>query len=613
MNISVMSLVHTNYFLFNDNETGEKRCKLVLTQSDRDTLSAIIENKPVPEECSENLVNNFEYFQDNMARGDIDLDAIWRGISKLVMVDISLDADSDRPQVIFESLNSTGLELSKTDLIRNYLLMDLRPDMQEEIYADFWRPMEKMFERDPREFDEFMKNYLTVRKRQIPTIRDMYPTFKEYARGQLAKKSIKELVADIHHLAKFYALLAFEDEQDGKLNQRIRNINALKNHTAYPFLLEIYADYDGGRISRDSILEMFEMVESYTFRRAVCEIPTNSHNLTFAGLVDRMGNDKRVERLKAAFLQMSGYRRFPTDKEFEARLAIKDVYNTVHIRKHLFDRLENHGRKERVNVDDYTLEHVMPQNDNLSEEWKDMLGPDWKDVHEECLHMVGNLTLTGYNSELSDRPFLEKRDMAGGFADSPLRLNADLAGLGRWGRPEILERGRSLAKKASEVWGYPDPPPGILETHTAKMGEDDDDDPEYEEAGPAPQFESQLARASVQVQSNTDMLMSQIRQRFSCVEEVYSRWLMLYVRKPTERKTLFALLWCGKNTANVAFRIDPDAFEASENVRKVAGWFFPAGTERRISLTADTAPEIMANLEHAHNATLRALDIRRVR
>ncbi len=593
-----------NYYLFNNEETGEDRYKLVLTMSDHDTLRAIIEKRQIPNKHSENLVNNFEYFQNKIDSGRFGLDTIWRGISKLAMVDISLDAD-DKPQIIFESLNSTGLDLSKTDLIRNYLLMGLEPDKQEHIYTNFWYPLEEGFKEDPQKFDNFIKDYLTIKTGQIPVIRDIYPVFKEYAQ----KRPIEELVQNIHYLAKFYTRLAFEGEQDAELKHVIQNINALKIDVTYPFLIEIYADCtdsDGNLASKDSkneILEIFRMVESYIFRRAICDIPTNSLGKTFASLTDRVDKARRVESLKAAFQLMSGNMRLPTDKEFESRLISKDVYNTVRIRKHILYRLENHSRKEKVYDDDYTIEHIMPQNENLSQEWKDMLGRHWKDIHEEYLHTVGNLTLTRYNSEMSDKPFLEKRKV---FADSPIRLNADLAKLEHWGKSEILERSRSLAKKATDVWTHPHLDQKILGEYT-KM--DEDDDPEDDDHI----WESNLAHTSVQVRNNIDSLVSQIHQRFDCVKEPDSQWLKFYIRKPTERKTMFAVLHCSLSTANVMFRIDPDTFKVGENTRKVAGWFFPAGTERRVKLTAETIPEIMDNLAHAHDVTLHALDMWRDR
>lgn len=582
----------SNYFLFNNEEVGDKRYKLVLTQSDRDTLYAIIENRPIPEKHSKNLINNFEYFQNNIAKSNLDLDTIYRGLSKLVVVDISLDPNNDKPQIIFESLNSTGLELSQTDLIRNYILMGLKRDLQEKLYSNYWHPMEESFGNSEM-FDDFIRDYLTIKTGQIPNIRDVYTSFKEYA----PKQQIEKLVSDIHYFAGFYTRLIFENEQDEELNQTIHNINMLKSNVTYPFLLEVYVDYDHNLISRNEILEIFRMTESYVFRRAICDIPTKSHNSTFAGLGDQIDKKQYVESLKATFCLMGSYRIFPTDSEFTDRFILKDVYNTTRIRKHLLGRLENYTRKERVNIEEYTIEHIMPQNKDLSQKWKDDLGADWEEIHVKYLHTAGNLTLTGYNSELSNRPFLEKRDMEGGFADSPIRLNSDLAKLERWGKSEIIERSKTLARKAIEVWRYPYTPQETLDKYSA-MDEDDDDE------DLSPKWESNLVQASKQVRHNIENLVSQIHQSFDCVAEPYSWWLSFYTKKPTKPNNRFALLNCRKNTANVMFRIDPDTFKEDKNVRKVVGWFFPRGTERRISITSENIPQIMALLKHSYNTTV---------
>ena len=589
----------SNYFLFNSEESGDKRYKLVLTQSDRETLYAIIENRPLPENHSKNLVNNFEYFQNNIIKSELDLDTIYRGICKLVVVDISLDPNNDKPQIIFESLNSTGLALSQTDLIRNYILMGLEREVQERIYADFWHPMEKSFG-DSQEFDDFIRDYLTIQTGQIPNIRDVYSSFKEYA----TRQPIEKLVSDIHYFAGFYTRLIFENEQDVELNNMIHNINALKSNVAYPFLLEVYVDYDRDIISRNEILEIFELVESYVFRRAICDIPTNSLNKTFAGLTDLIDKSKYVESLKAVLCLMGSYRKFPTDNEFVDSFVLKDVYNTTRIRKHLLDRLENHGRKERVNIEEYTIEHIMPQNKDLSQKWMDDLGSDWKEIHEKYLHTAGNLTLTGYNSELSDSSFLQKRNMEGGFADSPIRLNTDIARLEKWDKSEILKRSNTLAEKSRDVWKYPHTSKEILEKYSA-MNEEEDED----EEDPHAKWEYNLEQASEQIRHNVDLLISQIHQKFDCIAEPQSWWLRFYIKKPTERKNMFALLNCNQNKANVMFRIDPDTFKDVQNVRKVAGWFFPRGTERRISITLENIPQIMSLLEHAYDTTVSSLRI----
>ena len=583
-----------NYFLFNSEETDEKRYKLILTQSDRDTLINIIECRQIPEKVSKNLVNNFQYFQNNISKGEIDLDTLYRGIRKLIVVDISLDASHDRPQLIFESLNSKGLELSQADLIRNYVMMGLEREEQNKIYRDFWHPMEESFGYSEK-FDYFIRSYLTVQTGQIPNIRDVYSSFKEYF---ASRQSVEELISEIYYFSRFYTRLAFEKEPDTVLNQIICDINALKVDVAYPFLLEVYVDYDRNVISMDEIREIFEMVESYVFRRAICDIPTKSLNKTFASLAGQIKKRQYVESLKAVFCLKSRYRRFPTDKEFESRFILKDIYNTTRIRRHLLDRLENHAKKERASIEDYTLEHIMPQNKNLSQKWKEDLGPNWMEIHEKYLHTAGNLTLTGYNSEMGDRSFLEKRDMEGGFADSPIKLNADLAKIDRWDESAICNRSMLLAAKSIGIWKYPHLPEKILQKHSKTEEYDDEDDEDL-----SPQWEERLARTSEQVRQNIATLITGICEKLDCITEPHSKYMRFYTKKPIERKNMFALLWCGKDVANVAFRIDPDTFKDDENIRSVAGWFFPRRTERRIALTENTITQIMSLLEHSYDAT----------
>lgn len=589
-----------NSFLFNRDEIGEKQYKLILTQSDKDTLISILEDKELPEKFSKNIVNNYKFFQDKILQSEISLDDLYKGILKLIIVDISLDSNYDNPQLIFESLNSTGLELAQADLIRNFVLMGLEQKQQEKIYENFWYPMEQSFghAEGSKQFDRFMRDYLTIKTGQIPNIDDVYSSFKEYFIS--GNKSVEKIVSDIHYFAKFFTKLVFETEQEPKLKQIIRDINTLKVEVAYPFLLEVYVDYDQGKITKDEILDIFSMVESYVFRRAICDIPTNSLNKTFANLPSAIEKDKYIESIKAAFCLKDSYRRFPKDDEFRSQLIVKNVYNTRRIIKHLLDKLENYDRKEHVNVDDYTLEHIMPQNKNLSQEWKNDLGPKWMDIHEMYLHTAGNLTLTGYNSELGDKSFLEKRDMEGGFAHSPIRINSTLSKLEHWNEEEIVKRANSLADMAIKIWRYP----SISEEALAKYSiveEDDDDDDDAESKTPT--WDIRLSNASNEVKQNINSLISLITTNFECVIEPKYKWLFVYTKKPTERKYLFSVITCGKNTANIMFRINPNSFKNDKNIREVVGFFFPRGTERRMSITEELLPQIIHSLEHAHSTT----------
>ncbi|MEK7756928.1 MAG: DUF262 domain-containing protein, partial [Planctomycetota bacterium] len=208
------------------------------------------------------------------------------------------------------------------------------------------------------------------------------------------------------------------------------DLRELKVDVAFPFLLELYGDCTAQRLTKAELLRATRWVESYVFRRAVCGIPTNSMNKTFATFTRALKKDRYLESIAAHFLLLPSYRRFPADDEFQRELQVKDLYN-FRSRSYWLRRLENYDRKERVPVDEYTIEHILPQNENLSPQWKADLGPDWERIQKTWLHTLGNLTLTGYNPELSDRPFTEKRDMKGGFADSPLRMNQGLAKLDR--------------------------------------------------------------------------------------------------------------------------------------------------------------------------------------
>ncbi len=236
---------------------------------------------------------------------------------------------------------------------------------------------------------------------------------------------------------------------------------------AYPFFLKLHDDYQAKRFSRTDFLRIIRLVESYVFRRAVCGVPTQGMNKTFATLGHEIGGDDYLASFEARLVQLGSGSRFPTDDEFARQIVVKDLYNfrNRNVKNYWLGRLENHGRKERVDVEEYTIEHVMPRNPNLSSEWREALGPEWRKVQDAYLHTLGNLTLTGYNPELSDRPFREKRDMDGGFANSPIRLNRDLAKLDRWTEAEIVARGRELARLACEVWPFPSVSATTLDRH----------------------------------------------------------------------------------------------------------------------------------------------------
>lgn len=448
--------IRENYLL-NKFGKSDQHYKLLLTQSDKDTLISLVKGTELPQVASPSVLRNFRFFKEQIDTIGVDPNKVYRGIGKLIIVDISLDRTHDNPQLIFESLNSTGLDLSQADLIRNYVLMGLEPEKQEEIYNDYWYRMEQSFgfENYSSHFDRFMRDYLTTKSRSgtIPKIDHVYEAFKGFLHNT-QDQNVEDIVADVYKYSKYFVKLAFVQEEDLELKQAFRDINVLRVDVAYPLLLELYDDYAAHRLSKKDFMAILRLVESYVFRRMICGIPTNTLNKTFATFSREINKDHYLESVQAAFLLKDSYRRFPKDAEFWYQFTIKDIYN-LRVRNHVLGKLENHGRKERVDVGEYTIEHIMPQNENLSAEWQQDLGEDWQTIQAEYLHTIGNLTLTGYNSELSDRPFNEKRDMQGGFKDSPIRLNRSLANLEHWNKEQINQRAIALADLALEIWKAP--------------------------------------------------------------------------------------------------------------------------------------------------------------
>ena len=443
----------SNYYLFNADEEDELRYKQLLTKHDKETLICLLENRALPAENSTLLKDNYRFFEDKLS--SVDLKTVYTGIQKLKIVDITLDRSEDNPQLIFESLNSTGLSLSPADLIRNYVLMGQEPRFQNRLYEAYWFPMEEGFEdQHAKRFDRFVRDYLTFRTRKIPNISRVYDEFKGYLPNTGTSAELECHVKDISRYAKHYVDFAMLQERDSELRACLEDIHELRVEVAYPFLLEVYEDYAQERLEKADVIEILRLIESYVFRRAVCNWPTNRLNRIFASLLPNIDKSNYLKSLKNAFSEMRTYSHYPTDGEFILQLIVRDVYN-FKVPKYLLRKLENHERKEPINVDEYTIEHVMPQE--LTEEWQRDLGEGWRQTHERYLHTIGNLTLTGYNPEYKNLPFKEKRDMPKkGFRTSPLYLNKRLAHAEQWNKSAIIARGKELVERALKIWIYPD-------------------------------------------------------------------------------------------------------------------------------------------------------------
>ncbi len=444
-----------NMLLKNEYEDGDERYKLLLTENDRDILISLVERKPIPDNTISRLLVNYEYFAGQIEKNKLLPSEIYESIGKLQIVNITLDRTIDDAQAIFESLNSTGKELSESDLIRNYILMGLKNDEQMYVYEHMWRPMELLFEYEKQGsvMDRFFRDYLTVKLTRIPKIDNIYEEFKSYHLN-CEFSSIQDLCTDLLKYSKYYTDMVFVRSSNMEICSLYSDIKDLKMEVVFPFLLKVHNDFKEGIISEDDFIEILKMCISYVFRRSICDIPTNSLNKTFATLRNEIKPDDYINSIKAFFILRDDYKQFPDDDKFVSAFESRDIYN-MRSRNYILSHLENYNNKASIIIENYTIEHIMPQNTKLNDEWKKELGPDWREIQKKYIHTIGNLTLTAYNSEMSDRPFMVKMDMQGGFKESALRLNAYLVKLTEWNEEHINERAKLLSDKAKEIWTYP--------------------------------------------------------------------------------------------------------------------------------------------------------------
>ena len=458
-----------NMLLKNEYEVGGERYKLLLTETDRDILIRLVESKPIPDGTKSRLIDNYKFFSGKIADRDLQPAEIYESIGKLQIVNITLDRTMDDAQAIFESLNSTGKELSESDLIRNYVLMGLEPSEQTYVYEHLWRPMEQLFVYETQDsvMDSFFRHYLTMKLTRIPKQGRVYEEFKLYHLN-CEFGTIRELCQDLLNYAKFYTDIVFKRSNNAELKRLYEDIVDLRMEVSYPFLLKVHNDCAEGTITEDNLKEILRLCISYVLRRSICDIPTNSMNKTFATLRNSIRPDDYMNSVKAFFVLQDTYKEFPDNDKFMAAFMSRDIY-TMRARNYILSRLENFGNKAPIIIENYTIEHIMPQNTSLSPEWQHDLGVNWKEIQKTYIHTIGNLTLTAYNSEMSDRPFMDKMNMPGGFKESALRLNAYLVKLTEWNEDHIKERAQQLAAKAVQIWPYPSLTNAELAPYTAEV------------------------------------------------------------------------------------------------------------------------------------------------
>ncbi|MGL2480646.1 GmrSD restriction endonuclease domain-containing protein [Helicobacter pylori] len=439
-------------YLINNNKDGDKKFRLILSESDKDTLLSLIDkNKRKPSEPSVKIMENFKLFEKWISENTDKLETIVKGLEKLMIVWIALEKGKDDPQLIFESMNSKGIELTQTDLIRNYIIMETETEeKQKDFYNGYWRAMEENFKQNETLFNRFVRHYLTIKTGKIPNIKKVYEAFKDYQ--QKGGIEIEDLLKDLQKYCGYFCQIAFKKEADKDLNKALSFLVDLEMDVVYPLLLELYSDYSDGVLSNQDFTPIIDLTESYLCRRAVCGFGSNGLNKIFPSFIKKIDKKQYLKSVEKHFGSLKGNQRFPNNDEFKDSFITIDFYH-LKKSKYFLERLENPGTKEPVDTQKCDIEHIMPQT--LNPKWEGDLGENFKAIHEKYLHTIGNLTLTGYNSEYRNKPFKEKKDMEKGFKQSPLRLNQSLKDLESFGEEEIEKRANDLADWALKIWTYP--------------------------------------------------------------------------------------------------------------------------------------------------------------
>ena len=451
-------------YLVDEYQEDERKVKLKPIKKDMQAFDALL-YKPKDQYIKEsNVTRNYDFFYDKITRAGLTLDELFETIKKLEVINIRLDEDDD-PQLIFESLNSTGLDLSEADKIRNYLLMSLAPVEQDNLYTRFWNPIEEFTKYEP---SSFVRDYLTMKQGKIGRIDKIYFIFKEYA--EVANIDRATLLEDMYHYAKIYNHVDTAKVGTDKLNRKLNQLRTLDSTIAYPFFMAFFDYASKVELAETEIYQVLDVIEAYWARRIICNLPSNALNKVFATLhrdvlnyVDKSSGystNSYIDVLTYVLLKKGGSSVFPSDDEVKGDFKTRQVYKMpVNSRMFILERMENQDNNERHDVvkelteKNITIEHIMPQT--LSSKWKATLGDDWERIHEQCLHTMANLTLTGYNSQYSNLTFIEKRNMQKGFKDSAFRLNNFVKSCEQWTETELKARQKELQNVFMRLWPMP--------------------------------------------------------------------------------------------------------------------------------------------------------------
>ncbi len=411
------------------------------------------------------IISNFAFFAARLNADNVE--TVLTGLGKLMFVEVSLERGKDDAQRIFESLNSTGLELSQGDLIRNFILMGLSRRRQNDVYVRYWQQIE-INARDLRtnqsRVSDFIRDYLTLKAKRIPNKSGVYADFKERFPA-LDGAGLDHLLEELKALSRHYRkLINPEEEPDADIRRQLRDLEQLEINVSYPFLLQVFSDYEAGRLGKADLIALLELMQSFVWRRFILGLPTNALNKIFMRLYEDVQLGDYLASVARSLVKRRGAQRFPSNHEVETEVVKKDFYNIKpRNRTYFLQRLENHNNNEPVQLEgncNITVEHVFPQNPDAS--WLEALGPDaFREFAENRLHTIGNLTLSGNNGSLGNKSFHEKKSMnhdgmEQGYVFSRLWLNRHLRDIDHWNLEEHKRRSLLISDRVMEIWGYPD-------------------------------------------------------------------------------------------------------------------------------------------------------------
>ena len=456
--------IRSTYIL---DKSEERKHKLTLTKTDDNTLQAILDGQQEPsKEHSPRIWENFEFFENSILNLD-DLTPLWRGLNKLRIVHVGLNQKQNNPQQIFESMNHRGKELSQTDLIRNFILMDLKPNHQKRLYRVQWLPMEEKFGKKLNSlFDRFIRSYLSLKMGAIPTRRDVYEKFKKHRRNpENDGIGVDKFVEEIGKFAKYYCKIAINKETDDALRSGFESFHELRTESAYPLFLKLYDDYENKLLDHSDFVESIQLISNYILRREICGLDKKAINKFFVNVASNIGGKKHLEYVKARLIMIdpNSLQRFPDDEEFKKNLIEGALYKNKICDYLLYELEKLINKNERVERSKCEIEHIMPQT--INREWQKDLGQDSKIIHKIWLHTLGNLTLTGENKKLKNRRFIEKRSV---YSNSSIRLTRDLEKYQEWKSEAIQQRAEQLAQQAMTIWKMPQLPPEVLDSYRPK-------------------------------------------------------------------------------------------------------------------------------------------------